>query len=140
MSTQKRVLLIEDYDDYRKVLAKVLRRTDKFEVVDYDRCERAEQHLGACDIDIALLDVRLPGRSGDDFGKALRQKCPHVMIVLLTGEAILEPLKQAVPDCFVMRKPIDAHLLLELLNCFCSEGYGSAMGKHLADKAGPGSM
>jgi hypothetical protein len=31
-------------------------------------------------------------------------------------------LKAAVPDCFVLRKPIDAAVLLELLECFCSNG------------------
>jgi hypothetical protein len=63
------------------------------------------------------------------------------MIVFITGEAILEPLKEAVPDCFVMRKPIDADLLVELLGCFHSKtGYGSTMRKQMDDRAGPSNM
>src|SRR5665213_2387165 len=116
MSSPKRVLVIEDHNDSRRALVLTLRR-EGFDVKDYEHCEAAEQHLEVCDMDIALLDVRLPGRCGDDFGKALRQRCPKTMIVFLTAEAILEPLKNAVPDSFVMRKPIDIDLLLHLLKC-----------------------
>ena len=140
MSSQKRVLVLEDHDDSRRALTLMLRRKG-FEVTDYDCCEAAEQHLAACDVDVALLDVRLPGRCGEDFGRELRQRCPKTMIVFVTGEAILEPLKEAVPDCFVMRKPIDADLLLELLECFDSKtAYGSTMGKQMDNRAGPGNM
>ena len=63
------------------------------------------------------------------------------MIVFITGEAVLEPLKEAVPDCFVIRKPVDCHVLLELLECFNSKtGYRSAMGPHMDDRAGPDNM
>jgi hypothetical protein len=40
------------------------------------------------------------------------------MIVFVTGEQLIEPLKRAVPDCFVMRKPIDSAVLLQLMRCF----------------------
>ena len=63
------------------------------------------------------------------------------MIVFLTGEPILKPLKDAVPDCFVIRKPVDVRLLLELLECFDSKtGYDSIAGKQMEDRAGPGNM
>ncbi|MBC8108643.1 MAG: response regulator [Anaerolineae bacterium] len=140
MPGKKRVLLVEDHHDSREVLAKILDKAE-FDVTQYDHCDPAERHLEACDMDIALLDVRLPGRCGDDFGKELRQRCPKTMIVFVTGEAILEPLKEAVPDCFVIRKPVDAHLLLELLECFSSDtGYSSPMKKMMDDRAGPSNM
>lgn len=120
MSAGKRVLLIEDHRDSRELLATLLRRSN-FSVSAYDRCAAAEQHLEVCDIDIALLDVRIPDRCGDDFGKELRRRCPKTMIVFVTGEALITPLKDAIPDCFVIRKPIDPAVLLELLDCFCSD-------------------
>ena len=140
MPDKKRVLLIEDHRDSRELLAKVLRRAD-FDVAAYADCASAEPHLEVCDVDVALLDVRLPGRCGDDFGKELRQRCPKTMIVFVTAEAILEPLKAAVPDCFVIRKPLDAQVLLELLACFTSStGYSSPMKKSMDERAGPGNM
>jgi DNA-binding NtrC family response regulator len=140
MSVQKRVLVIEDHDDSRELLAELLRRAG-FSVSAYHRCAGAEHHLEVCDIDIALLDVRMPDRCGDDFGKELRKRCPKTMIVFVTGESVLTPLKEAVPDCFVLRKPIDAALLLELLECFfAGKAYASPMRKAMDDRARPGNM
>ena len=140
MSRPLRVLVLEDHDDSRELLATLLRHSG-FDVIAYDRCAPAEPHLAAGDIDIALLDVRMPERCGDDFGKELRARCPKTMIVFITGEALLEPLKAAVPDCFVLRKPIDAAVLLELLACFESQAnYESPMRKSLVGRAGPGNM
>ena len=59
----------------------------------------------------------MPNCCGDDFGKVLRALCPKTMIVFVTGEALIDPLKSAVPDCLVLRKPIDVAVLLELLEC-----------------------
>ena len=140
MPSRKRVLVLEDHDDSRELLAALLRRSG-FDVHAYDRCAPAEAHLAACDIDIALLDVRVPERCGDDFGKELRARCPNTMIVFVTGEALIDSLKVAVPDCFVIRKPIDVAVLLELLACFGSgKGYGSSLRTELNDRVWPGSM
>jgi hypothetical protein len=43
------------------------------------------------------------------------------MIVFVTGEELIEPLKAAVTDCFVLRKPIDSAVLMELLTCCRSD-------------------
>jgi DNA-binding response OmpR family regulator len=134
------VLLIEDHDDSRKVLAVLLRRAG-FDVTAYDRCGPAERHLEACDIDIALLDVRIPERCGDDFGRELRARCPKTMIVFVTGEELIEPLKAAVSDCYVLRKPIDSAVLVELLTCFNSKtGWISPLGRTVEHRARPGNV
>ena len=140
VSDGNRVLLIEDHDDSREILATLLRRAG-FDVAAYDRCKPAEAHLVGCDVDIALLDVRMPERCGDDFGKELRARCPDTMIVFVTGEELIEPLKQAVPDCFVIRKPFDLAVLLELIKCFDSDaGSASPLREEMDDRARRGSM
>lgn len=140
MSSRKRILLLEDHDDSRELMAALLRRSG-FDVTAYDRCKPAEVHLQDCEFDIALLDVRMPERCGDDFGKDLRARCPKTMIVFVTGEALIDPLKNAVPDCFVMRKPIDVAVLLELLACFsANDAYDSPMPKGTDEQARPGNM
>ena len=54
---------------------------------------------------------------------------------------VIHPLKEAVPDCFVLRKPVDAAVLLELLACFDSDGrYGSPMREMIEDRARRGKM
>ena len=140
MANQKRVLFIEDHDDSRVMLAALLRRSG-FEVTAYDRCAPAEPHLEAGDVDIALLDVQMPDRCGDDFGRELRERCPKTMIVFVTGEDLIHPLKETVPDCFVLRKPVDAAVLLELLACFDSDGrYASPLREAIDDRARRGKL
>jgi DNA-binding response OmpR family regulator len=139
MSTRKRVLLLEDHDDSRELMAALLRRSG-FDVVAYDRCRPAEPHLGVCDFDIALLDVRMPERCGDDFGRELRARCPRAMIVFVTGEALVEPLKAAVPDCYVVRKPVDAAVLIELMRCFAPAARYESPNESMDDRARPGNM
>ena len=140
MSSGKRVLLIEDHDDSRELLAALLRRSG-FEVFAYDRCRPAERHLEAGDIDVALLDVRIPDRCGDDFGAEIRQRCTGTMIVFVTGEALVDHLKVAVPDCFVIRKPIDIAVLLELLECFRgAKGYAATLPQGMTGHARPGNI
>jgi DNA-binding response OmpR family regulator len=140
MSARKRVLILEDHDDSRTLLAALLRR-EGFDVSAYDRCGAAERHLADCDVDIALLDVRMPERTGDDYGRELRARCPKTMIVFVSGESLIDPLKEAVPDCFVLRKPVDAAVLTELLRCFTSAaGYGSELRDDMDGRARAGSM
>src|SRR5688572_17216521 len=138
MATGRRVLLLEDHDDSREMLGELLRQSG-FHVTAYDRCKPAEVHLARCDMDIALLDVRMPERCGDDFGRELRARCPKTMIVFVTGEELIAPLKAAVPDCYVLRKPFDAAVLLELLECFCAGvGYATPLRNEMDDRARPG--
>ena len=138
MPRAKSILVIEDHQHSREALVKLLRLA-RFEVMAYDSCSAAEAHLQTCDTDIALLDVRMPGRCGDDFGRELRKRCPKTMIVFLTAELAMEPLKAAVPDCFVLRKPVDIAVLLELIECFCTEkGYTGRLSKEAGDQATPG--
>jgi DNA-binding NtrC family response regulator len=140
MSDRKRVLILEDDDGSREMLAALLRH-EGFDVVSYARCAPAEGHLAACDMDIALLDVRMPDRCGDDFGKELRERCPKAMIVFVTGEPLIDPLKAAVPDCFVLRQPVDPDVLLELLDCITSaRRYNWPGGRERDDRARPGNM
>ena len=115
-SSKTRILVLEDHDDSRELLAALLRRSG-FEVTAHASCASAAPHLDACDVDIALLDVRMPGRCGDDFGKELRERCPDIKIVFTTGEAIVDALKEKVPGSFVIRKPIDVEVLMELIEC-----------------------
>jgi DNA-binding NtrC family response regulator len=137
MSARRRILVIEDHDDSRELLVALLRHYG-FDVIAYDRCAPAQRHIEDCDIDVALLDVRMPDRCGDDFGKDLRARCPETMIVFVTGEALIAPLKSAVTDCYVLRKPIDTAVLLELLECVQPARCGESPSQQATDGPPPG--
>ena len=106
----KRVLLVEDHDDSRELFTFFLRR-DGLDVVACRSVEDAVPAVADCAPDLALLDVRLPGRSGDDFGRELAERCPDTRIVFLTGEHDVDRLKRLVPTSRVLRKPITGDTL-----------------------------
>ena len=111
-----RVLVVEDDDDSREMLSRVLRRQGH-EVRPFGHANGGVDPMAVHDPDVALLDVRMPGRSGDDLARELAQRCPHTRIIFLTGEDNIGRLKTAVPTSMVIRKPIDFAVLLQLLSC-----------------------
>ena len=109
-----RILVVEDDDDSRDLLSRVLRRHGH-EVRPFGHANGGVDPMAIHDPDVALLDVRMPGRSGDDLARELAQRCPRTRIIFLTGEDNIGRLKAAVPSCMVIRKPIDFSVLLQLL-------------------------
>ncbi|MFI6769831.1 response regulator [Streptomyces sp. NPDC050355] len=80
-----RVLLAEDQSMVREALAALLSLEEDLEVV--AQAARGDEVLPAAraqDVDVALLDIEMPGISGLDAAAALRAELPDVKIVILT--------------------------------------------------------
>ncbi|MCB5911876.1 response regulator transcription factor [Streptomyces pinistramenti] len=80
-----RLLLAEDQSMVREALAALLSLEDDLEVV--AQAARGDEVLPAArarHVDVALLDIEMPGVSGLDAAAALRAELPHVKIVILT--------------------------------------------------------
>lgn len=84
-STGKRILLIEDYDDFRKIVADYLKTQDaSFEIFEASSGElgvvtalREKPH-------IILMDIRLPNMSGIDTAAKIKKYLPDCKIIALT--------------------------------------------------------
>ncbi|MFG2286896.1 response regulator [Streptomyces sp. NPDC048595] len=80
-----RVLLAEDQSMVREALAALLSLEEDLEVV--AQAARGDEVLPAAraqHVDVALLDIEMPGISGLDAAAALRAELPGVKIVILT--------------------------------------------------------
>lgn len=80
-----RVLLAEDQSMVREALAALLSLEDDLTVV--AQAARGDEVVPAARehaVDVALLDIEMPGLSGLDAAAALRAACPGVKIVILT--------------------------------------------------------
>ncbi|WP_169314270.1 response regulator transcription factor [Streptomyces piniterrae] len=80
-----RVLLTEDQSMVREALAALLSLEPDLEVV--AQAARGDEVLPAArahDVDVALLDIEMPGISGLDAAAVLRDELPGVKIVILT--------------------------------------------------------
>jgi DNA-binding NarL/FixJ family response regulator len=97
-----RLLLVEDHAAFRGALAKMLNRQPDLEVAAHCGSLAECRGLGGfADIDVALLDLRLPDGDGAELIGELRQANPHVKVLVLTASLesnLLERILKAGAD------------------------------------------
>ncbi|MFD0165883.1 response regulator [Streptomyces decoyicus] len=109
-----RVLLAEDQSMVREALAALLSLEDDLEVV--AQAARGDEVLPAArahPVDVALLDIEMPGLSGLDAAAALRAELPGVKIVILTTfgrPGYLRRAMEAGADAFLVKDAPAARL------------------------------
>lgn len=80
-----RVALVEDNDDLRRSLKRLLQRSPKLSVVaDYPDAESALMGVVRCKPDVVLMDVELPRMNGVECVRELKGRLPTVLVVMLT--------------------------------------------------------
>lgn len=84
------VLVVDDDDGVRKVLGQWVERFG-YELRSADSAETAIKEMEAGGIDVALCDVRMPGADGIWLADRIRERFPHVAVVLATGLHEMDP-------------------------------------------------
>lgn len=116
MNQAKPIIAICDDDDYlRRQLAKVLRRTGKYEVIGFCDGTGLLEYLDSNLVNLILLDLRLPDGYGMDFCGEIfsRSNGEDVPIIILSAESDVN----AKVDAFNMgavdfvQKPVNSHEL-----------------------------
>ncbi len=114
-SKMLRILLVEDHDDTRRVLARLLSRFGH-EISVADCTQSALQIVGSKEFDVVLSDIGLPDGSGYDVISEAKRK-QSLKGVALTGFGMEEDIrrsKEAGFD-FHLTKPVDFHELRTVL-------------------------
>lgn len=84
--TRRRIFLVEDHEIFAKSLVRVLEERGQFQVVDIARsAQEALERLPEADVDLALVDISLPMRSGISLVIALQARHPALPCVVLSG-------------------------------------------------------
>jgi len=80
------VLLVEDHRGFRLVLRALLESDERLVVIDdVGSAGEALSHPLLDDVDVALVDIGLPGTSGIDATKRLRILNPHLRVLIMSG-------------------------------------------------------
>ena len=89
MSAARPILIIEDDDALRQVLADQVASSGVFQSIEAATLDEASQHLGAAEarFDSIILDVNLPDGNGRDFCAKIRKQGHTMPIIMLTGAA-----------------------------------------------------
>lgn len=69
-------------------------------------------------VEVVVSDMRMPGMKGDVFLSKVKEQHPNIIRILLTGQADLESLENAINRAGIynyINKPWDDNLLLEVL-------------------------
>ena len=80
-----RVLLVDDQELFRRGVKMVLEADGVLEIEEVDDGDKAVAAVEASPPDVVLLDVRMPGRSGVDTCKAIKEISPTTSIIMLTA-------------------------------------------------------
>jgi DNA-binding NarL/FixJ family response regulator len=82
------ILLVEDHELFARTLLRVLKERGHLDVAAIARsAEEALELLPNLKVDLALVDVSLPHRSGISLVLNLQQQYPHLPCVMLSGHA-----------------------------------------------------
>ncbi len=91
-----RLLLVDDHEIVRRGLRELLESNEDLRVTHQASTLQAALALDLSDVDVAVLDVRLPDGSGVDLCRHVRDAHPHVKCLMLTSFADNEALNASV--------------------------------------------
>ena len=133
------LLIVDDEEQFLESISKSLQVRD-FNVVAVNRGEKAIEAAKKTLFDIALVDLKMPGMSGEETLKALKKAHKYMEVVILTGHGtidsavdaiksgayeylqkpcklddLIEALKNAYQKAVMNKKDIDAEKMREIL-------------------------
>lgn len=119
------ILIVEDYDDVRRML-KVLLEFEEFQVVEAATGSEALEAIKRQPPDVILMDLALPGFDGFETIRRIRatdgfQNTPIIVLTAYTTPSTYETAFSAGSNYF-MAKPIDFDELAALLKRIMSGG------------------
>jgi two-component system, NarL family, response regulator DevR len=91
-----RLLLVDDHEIVRRGLREVLEANDDLRVVAEAGSVADVEGLDLAELDVAVLDVRLPDGSGVDLCRTLRDRHPGLACLMLTSFADNEAMNASV--------------------------------------------
>lgn len=117
MSQKRKVLIVDDNEELCKNMLDILELKGYDTAIVYDGFQAIDA-VKKGRFDIVVMDVNMPGMSGVDTLKILKQSAPDMTVILMTAFAndafYKEGLKKEV-DYEVIQKPVDIDQLLAML-------------------------
>jgi two-component system, OmpR family, response regulator len=84
-----KVLVVDDEEDFLETIVKRL-KARAVEAEGVESGEKALQFLEGRDVDVVVLDVRMPGMDGIETLKEIKKHRPAIEVIMLTGHASVE--------------------------------------------------
>lgn len=116
MSEQIHLLIVDDEEMFLESMRKRLEVRD-FDVVCVDRGEKAIETARKKHIDIALVDLKMPGIDGEETLRRLKEEHEWMEVVILTGHGSIESAAACTQNgaYSYLQKPCEFERLLDVL-------------------------
>jgi len=129
------VSIVEDLDEVREALQRLINQSEKFCFVSgFNNAEQAEKEIPLQPADIVIMDINLPGMSGIECIRRIKEKCNGTQFMMFTiyedDEKVFEALKAGAHGYLLKKTPKEK--LLEALEELYNGG--SPMSTNIARK------
>jgi DNA-binding response OmpR family regulator len=84
-----KMLVVDDEQDFLETILKRL-KARKIEVTGVESGHKALEFLVTHDVDVIILDVKMPGMDGIETLREIKKKKPLAEVIMLTGHASVE--------------------------------------------------
>lgn len=99
MGESQKILVVDDNQDVRELVLHIL-SADGFHVFSASDGDQALAILGANEVDLVLLDVMMPGKSGLEVLSEIRngsnKKLHEIPVVMITAKSTVEDIDKAL--------------------------------------------
>ncbi|HEX4477615.1 MAG TPA: EAL domain-containing protein [Polyangiaceae bacterium] len=114
LDDQCRLLLVDDDESVRRTSGRVFRMRG-LHVTDVSSGREALERLASESFDAIVSDISMPGMDGIQLLKEIRQRDPHVQVILISGVPTLATAISALDHGAFkyMHKPVDPFVLIE---------------------------
>lgn len=138
-----KVSIVEDLTEVREGLAELVSSDKELLMMEnFDNAESAIEKLPALEPDIVVMDINLPGMSGIECIKIMKEKCPNTQFMMFTvyenDEKVLQSLQAGATGYLLKRtkpqrilesikelsqggSPMSSNIARKLLNIFLDE-------------------
>ncbi len=110
------ILVVDDEPNCRTLMAQILEE-EGYRVFAADDVETAYDIINKRSIGVLVTDVRLPGKSGIELLKMVKQSHPHISVILITAYASIDSAVKALKDgaFYYFEKPVNFDVLKETI-------------------------
>ena len=124
MTENKRILIVDDNEEFCKNITDILEATGEVEAVAVYGGMAALESVSKSHFDLILLDVKMPAMDGLATSRELRRICPETPVIMITAFAVEELLRDALREGVFgsLHKPIDFERLFALIEAALCEG------------------
>lgn len=110
------LLIVDDEEQFLNSIGRSLELRD-FKVIAVNRGEKAIEAARKHPIDVALVDLKMPGINGEETLKALKREHQWMEVVILTGHGTIDSAAECTRSgaYSYLQKPCDLDRILEAL-------------------------